>query len=161
MDMVSMGLTPLGSKVTKMMSPFSPLWCSECVWTEWRGCGRQGQKILCLTLRFSSRRYLCAWESPSVLRPISQTFPQSCLTMERQSVGQVVANSEMKVPSPGNPELSKVFTFKAGMGENVALHASPTAKKSVSLISDFSIHSTFFPSRSSLNIKWHVASTVN
>ena len=48
-------------------------------------------------------------------------------------------------PSAENSELLKVFPFKAGVRENLASHVSPAAKKSICLISAFSVHSTSFP----------------
>ena len=35
-----------------------------------------------------------------------------------------------KSPSAENAELSKVLAFKSEVGQNITLHASPTAKKS-------------------------------
>ena len=41
---------------------------------------------------------------------------------------------EMKAPS-GNLKLSKVLPFKPGVGQNIALHALPTARNFAFLIS--------------------------
>ena len=38
------------------------------------------------------------------------------------------ANAEVKVPSAENPALSKVFSFKPGLDQNIVLHASPAAR---------------------------------
>ena len=48
----------------------------------------------------------------------------------------------IKVPSSENKELSKVFSWKPGAVQNVALHAFPTARNSAFLISAFPFHST-------------------
>ena len=49
------------------------------------------------------------------------------------------ADTEIRVPSAENPELSKVIlSLKPGVGQNIALCASPTARISAFLISTFS-----------------------
>ena len=53
------------------------------------------------------------------------------------------ADAEIKVPSAEIPELSRVLSFKLGVGQNVAFHALPTARNCAFLIFAFSFHSTF------------------
>ena len=52
------------------------------------------------------------------------------------------ADAEIKVLSVENPGLSKVFSVKPGIGQNIAMHASPAARNVfLVLISTFlSIH---------------------
>ena len=50
-------------------------------------------------------------------------FPLSCYI-------NVTAVAEMKVPSSENPELSKVLSVKPGLGQNIALYVSLTARNS-------------------------------
>ena len=45
----------------------------------------------------------------------------------------------------GKPEVSKILFDKPGVGQNMALHGSPTARNCVFLISAFVVLSHFFP----------------
>ena len=48
----------------------------------------------------------------------------------------------VKIPSADNPELSKVLSSKNGVGQRIALHASPAVRDSTFLISTFSFDQT-------------------
>ena len=51
----------------------------------------------------------------------------------------------IKVPSVENPEVTSVFPLKPREGQNIARHASPTARSSfLLLISTFPVHSPSF-----------------
>ena len=54
-----------------------------------------------------------------------------------ECTGWDTTNAEHKVPSAQNPEPLKVLSLKAGVDQNIALHAFPTARDSFFLISDF------------------------
>ena len=55
-------------------------------------------------------------------------------------------DAEVKVPSAANPGLLKGFSFQPGVGQDMALHASPTARDSSFLIFYLPIRSVlFFP----------------
>ena len=62
------------------------------------------------------------------------------------------ADAEIKVPSVENLELTKVPSFKFGVGQNVALRTSHTARNSASLISTFPFLSPSFSSKSSVHL---------
>ena len=48
------------------------------------------------------------------------------------------AGTEIKVPSIEKPELTNVLPLKSGVGQNIAMHASPTARNFfLTLISTF------------------------
>ena len=47
-------------------------------------------------------------------------------------------------PSAESPELLKSISFKPGVGQNIALHAAPTARNSSFLMSVFSESCSFF-----------------
>ena len=53
-------------------------------------------------------------------------------------------DTEVKVPCAENPELSKVLSFKPGVGQSIASHASPAARHSTLLIFTFLVHSLNF-----------------
>ena len=40
-------------------------------------------------------------------------------------------DSEIKVPSVENPELTNCLSLKPGVGQNIAMHASPTARNNL------------------------------
>ena len=50
---------------------------------------------------------------------------------EKDTVG-----AEIKVPYVENPELWNVLSLKPGVGQNIAMHASPTARKVSIVLSD-------------------------
>ena len=56
-------------------------------------------------------------------------------------------DAEIEVPSVEDPEVTSVLPLKPGEGQNIARHASPTARSSfLVLISSFPVHSpSFFP----------------
>ena len=54
------------------------------------------------------------------------------------------ADAEIEVPSAENPKPSRVLSFKIGVGHEIVLHASFTARDSPFLISAFSAHSPSF-----------------
>lgn len=64
-----------------------------------------------ITVGFKSKR------SKLVRDRFSQSSPQ-----------RGTADSEIKAPSAENQELAKVHSFKPGVDQNIALHASPAAK---------------------------------
>ena len=47
------------------------------------------------------------------------------------SVVGLFTGSEIKAPSAENPDLSKVLCIKPAVGHDIALHASPAARKSI------------------------------
>ena len=47
---------------------------------------------------------------------------------------QGIADAEIKIPSAENPALSKFLSCALGVGENIALRASPAAEYSALLI---------------------------
>ena len=52
------------------------------------------------------------------------------------------ADADITVPSVENPELTNVLRLKPGVGQNIAMHASPTARNFfLGLISTFPVHS--------------------
>ena len=52
----------------------------------------------------------------------------------------VPVDTEVKVLSAEDPELSDVPSFKAGVGQSTALHAWPAARNSAFLVSAFLVH---------------------
>ena len=51
----------------------------------------------------------------------------------------------MKVLSAENPELTNVLPLKRGVGQNIAMHVSPTYRNVILLlIITFPVHFTFF-----------------
>ena len=54
------------------------------------------------------------------------------------------AGAEIKAPAAENLELSKVLSFQAGVGQNIALRASPAAGNTILLICTFPFYSTSF-----------------
>ena len=48
--------------------------------------------------------------------------------MYKGQVGHCTAVAEIKAPSLENPKLTNVLPLKPGVGQNIATHASPTAK---------------------------------
>ena len=76
------------------------------------------------------------------------------LTLQQRSIMM----AEIKVPFGGSPELSRNLSAKSGVQQNIALHASPTTRNSVFLISTFLAHSTsfFLNPLSARKKKWHV-----
>ena len=65
----------------------------------------------------------------------------------------VTAETEIKIPSVENTEPTNVLPVKSGLGQNIAMHASPTARKFfLVLISAIPVHwPSFFPSPLLLN----------
>ena len=63
------------------------------------------------------------------------------------------AYAEIKIPSVENMEPTNVLPLKSGLGQNIAMHASPTARKFfLVLISAIPVHwPSFFPSPLHLN----------
>ena len=45
----------------------------------------------------------------------------------------VTTEAEVKGPSAEDPEVSKVSSLKPGVGQNIALHASPTVREAAFL----------------------------
>ena len=75
--------------------------------------------------------------------------------------GSGTTETESKVLSTENLHPSKVPSFKPAVGQNIAVHASPTAMDPAFIISASSVLSTsFFPESSSV-IKWRATGTVN
>ena len=56
------------------------------------------------------------------------------------------ADAEISVPSVENPELTNVLPLKPGVGQNIAVHASPTARNffHVLILPSRSIYLNFF-----------------
>ena len=65
------------------------------------------------------------------------------------------ADAEIKVPSGENPELTNGLSLKPGVGQNIATHASLTAKNVfLVLISIFAVLSpSFVPDPLGFNVK--------
>ena len=87
---------------------------------------------------------LCTWLFMHISITGIQTCVKTLLTFPRW--GTVYAENK---PSPPpipreNPELSKVFSLKPGVDQNVALRTSSTANNSAFLMSAFPCHSTSF-----------------
>ena len=66
-----------------------------------------------------------------------------------------IAKAEIEAFSAENPELLKLFSFKPGLGQTIALDASLTARNYAGVIPAFLVHSDSF-SLSPLNIKWRI-----
>ena len=63
-----------------------------------------------------------------------------------------VADSNIQFSSAENPELFKALSFKLGIGQKIALHASPTVLTYALLISAFPVHSIAFSPISLLHV---------
>lgn len=67
-------------------------------------------------------------------------------TLHRETRAGIPCTQKWRALSAENPELSKLLTFKRGVGQKMALHASTTARNYVIVISAFSpFHSLLFP----------------
>ena len=74
----------------------------------------------------------------------------------------VPVDTEVKVLSAEDPELSDVPSFKAGVGQSTALHAWPAARNSAFRVSAFLVHLfNICFLQMSQNIKWYMWSVVN
>ena len=82
--------------------------------------------LLLLLLLFC---YYCWYSQPA--------FSPAAFAPDR---GATLTDTETKVPSAEDPQLSKILSLMSEINQNVALHASPTARKSACLMSAFLVH---------------------
>ena len=94
--------------------------------------------LLSVTSGFNPELILCAWLDSEI-----QEFANSHRVVTRS----LVVRTQKLVPPVENPELTDVLPLKPGVCQNIATHASPTARNFFRVrISTFQIHSpSFFP----------------
>ena len=111
--------------------------------------------LLSVTSGFNPELILCAWLDSEI-----QEFANSHRVVTRS----LVVRTQKLVPPVENPELTDVLPLKPGVCQNIATHASPTARnfflaliwmgvkhQLTYLIWTFPVHSpSFFPSPKSL-----------
>ena len=59
---------------------------------------------------------------------LNRGFVKRLTSLARLPLMGYYMHAEIKVPSVENPKLSKVLSSKPGAGQNIAMHASPTAR---------------------------------
>ena len=96
-----------------------------------------------MTQKSSPRWHETEGQRPGSVVRLNKETVVSCQTDPQWGT----ADAEIKVLSVENPGLTNVLPLKLGVGQNIAMHASPTARNYfLVLISTFPVHSPSFSS---------------